>query len=68
MMKLPKKGLLRVDEVARFFGVHKKTVYGWISDGLLTAEKYRKIIRVHRESVERFRKKSRIDPESKYSL
>jgi len=67
-MVLPKKGLLRVDEVAEFFSVNPVTVYRWISDGLITAEKYRKIIRVHRESVIAFRKNSIIDPESRFSL
>lgn len=68
MIELPKKGLLRVDEVAEFFDVKPVTVYRWISDGLITAEKYKKIIRVHRESVMAFRKKSVIDPEEKFAM
>jgi excisionase family DNA binding protein len=68
LIELPKKGLLRVDEVAEFFSVNPVTVYRWISDGLITAEKYRKIIRVHRESVIAFRKNSIIDPEEKFAM
>jgi len=34
---LPNKTLLRPDEVARFFSVSRKTVYGWVGTGKLTA-------------------------------
>lgn len=54
-MTLPKKELLRVDEVATYFDVARSTVYLWIDHGLLKAEKYRGIIRIPKESVKKFR-------------
>lgn len=38
-MNLHDKSLLRVDEVAVFFGVTRKTVYEWIDSGKLKAVK-----------------------------
>jgi len=49
---LPKKTLLRPDEVARFFGVSRGTIYRWIDFGLLEACKpTRGVIRIKRESI-----------------
>ena len=59
---LPKKALLRVDEVADYFDVSAKTIYLWIDHGILEAEKYRGIIRIPRESIENCRLASKIKP------
>lgn len=60
MTDLPQKPLLRVDEVATYFDVARSTVYLWIDHGLLQAEKLRGVIRVTRDSIEKFRLSSRI--------
>jgi excisionase family DNA binding protein len=62
MTTLPDKELLRVDEVAEYFSISRSTVYLWIDHGILIAEKYRGIIRVPRESVEKCRLSGRVDP------
>lgn len=48
---LPEKTLLRPDEVARFFSVSIRTVYGWVDMGRLQGNKYGKVLRIYRESV-----------------
>jgi len=49
---LPNKSLLRPDEVASFFGVSKRTVYGWVDIGKLEGVKPTQgILRIFRESV-----------------
>jgi excisionase family DNA binding protein len=62
MSTLPDKDLLRVDEVAEYFDVHKSTIYLWIDHGILVAEKYRGILRVPRESIEKCRTANKITP------
>jgi len=62
MSTLPDKDLLRVDEVARYFGISRSTVYLWIDHGILIAEKYRGVIRVPREAVRKCRMGHRIEP------
>jgi excisionase family DNA binding protein len=62
MTDIPNKPLLRVDEVATYFDVSRSVVYLWIDHGLLTAEKYRGVIRVPRESVEQFRLAGKLCP------
>lgn len=62
MANLPEKEMLRVDEVATYFDVSRSVVYLWIDHGLLVAEKYRGLIRVPKEEVEKFRLKSRVAP------
>jgi len=62
MTDLPKKALLRVGEVAKHFQVSEKTIYLWIDHGLLEAEKYERIIRIPRESVENFRLARKMTP------
>lgn len=61
-MTLPNKELLRPDEVAQHFGVSRSTIYLWIDHGLLVAEKYQRIIRITRESVENFRLEKKLHP------
>lgn len=61
---LPKKTLLRIDEVAAFFRVTTRTIYLWIEHGHLKAEKMPTgIIRVPRESVEECRFKRQDEDE-----
>lgn len=62
MTDLPQKPLLRVDEVATYFDVTEKTIYLWIDHGLLEAEKYKRVIRVTRKSIEKFRLASKMNP------
>jgi excisionase family DNA binding protein len=50
-MTLPNRDLLRVDEVAEHLGVTKKTIYAWISVGILEAKKVNTRIRIPRETV-----------------
>jgi len=51
MLELPKKELLRVDEVANFFSVTDRCIRLWIAHGHLVSEKIVGSIRVTRESV-----------------
>jgi excisionase family DNA binding protein len=62
MNDLPKKELLRVEDVAAYFDVSRSTIYLWIDHGILLAEKYRGVIRVPRESVEKCRMAHRMEP------
>ena len=62
MTTLPNKVLLRVDEVADYFGVARSTIYLWIDHGILEAEKYRGVIRVPRESVNACRMNGKMTP------
>ena len=56
MIGLPDKELFRVEEVAEYFGVTKKTIYLWIDHGHLKAEKISgSIIRISRDSLEKCR-------------
>jgi len=52
MNELPNKALLRVDEVADFFGVTRQTVYNWINAGVLGANKIKGVIRIPRAEVQ----------------
>lgn len=58
-MELPKRKLLRIDEVATFFDVNERTVRLWIEHGLLKSGKMRGSLRVLRESVEEWYEKCR---------
>jgi excisionase family DNA binding protein len=52
MKTLPDKELLRVEEVAEYFSVTNKTIYLWIENGHLIAEKIAgSVVRVTHESV-----------------
>lgn len=62
MTTLPQKELLRVDEVASYFDVSNRTVYLWIDNGILEAEKIGGTIRIPRESVEACRMASKMRP------
>ena len=55
MTDLPKKELLRVDEVAAYFSLSPKTIYGWIDMGKLDAVRIGpfNVLRVPRENVNR---------------
>lgn len=52
---LPEKKLLRVSEVADYFGVHERTIRLWIEHGKLIAEKPAGTVYVSRESIQKFR-------------
>ena len=57
---LPNKSLLRIDEVALFFGVHQRTVTRWLNEGTLEHVKPGgKTIRIFRESVVKLIKKTK---------
>jgi excisionase family DNA binding protein len=60
MRTLPDKDLFRVDEVAEYLDVTQSTIYRWIDHGHLPAEKYRRVIRISRKSLLKFRKKSKL--------
>jgi len=52
---IPNKSVLRPDEVAKVFGVTRRTVYNWHSEGKLEGQnKTGKCLRFCRETVIRF--------------
>jgi excisionase family DNA binding protein len=55
MNDLPDKKLLRVSEAATYFGLHERTIRGWIKSGKLSAEKLAGSVRIPRESIINFR-------------
>jgi len=61
MNDLPNKPLLRVDECATYFDVHRSTIYLWINHGILEAEKIRGTIRIPRDSILACRMNNKID-------
>jgi excisionase family DNA binding protein len=52
-VKLPKKDLLRPDEVASYFSLSVRTIYSWIESEKLKAFKVCGTIRITKESVEK---------------
>ncbi len=48
---LPKKTLLRPEEVALFLGVSLKTIYRWYRSGAIEGTKLKRSLRIYRESV-----------------
>jgi len=55
-LNLPEKSLLRPDEVADFFKLSPKTIYGWIDQGKLEAFKVGGSVRITPAAVEKFMK------------
>ena len=54
---LPDKAYYRPDEIAKHYEVKVKTVYGWIAEGKLAAEKIcGGTIRIPRESIDKIKK------------
>jgi hypothetical protein len=51
LQDLPDKPLLRIGEVAHFFSVSPKTIYGWYNSGILRGVKYRGVTKISRASV-----------------
>lgn len=51
---IPKKDLLRPDEVARYFSLSVRTIYNWIDIGKLPAQRIGpfRTIRVRKEDME----------------
>ena len=48
---LPNKDLFRVDEVAEYFNIDKRTVRRWITHGHLEGEKISGVVNVPRRSI-----------------
>jgi len=48
---LPRKNLLRPDEVAFFLRVSLKTIYRWYLSGLIAGVKVNKSVRIYRDSL-----------------
>jgi len=48
---LPRKDLFRVDEVAKYFDVTERTIFSWIAQGHLKAEKIVGTLRIPRGSI-----------------
>jgi len=48
---LPKKDLFRVDEVAKYFDVTERTIFSWIAQGHLKAERMVGTLRIPRGSI-----------------
>ena len=59
MSELPRKDLFRPDEVAEYFSVSAKTIYLWIDQGKLKAEKIVGTVRVLRGSILQLRQNQR---------
>ena len=59
MSTLPNKELLRVGEVAEYFDVSTRTIYLWIDNGHLSAEKLAGTLRITRKSIMNFRLKGK---------
>ncbi len=55
-------GLVSVREVADQLGVHPETVRRLIHDGRLDAVRVGRVLRVHREAVDRFLARQRVKP------
>lgn len=53
MAELPKKELLRPDEVADYLRVKRRTIYRWIEAGKIEAVKTNGLLRIPREAVNR---------------
>ena len=53
MGELPDKALLRVGEVAAYFSVKPRTVYGWIESGKMEAVKIVGSVRISQEEVKK---------------
>jgi excisionase family DNA binding protein len=52
---LPKKDLLRPEEVAAYFSMSVKTLYGWIAEGKIEAVRIgpSRVLRITKEAVEK---------------
>jgi hypothetical protein len=48
---LPDRPLLRIGEVAHFFSVSPKEVYGWYDSGVLQGKKHKGVLQISRASV-----------------
>ena len=55
-------GLVSVREVADQLGVHPETIRRLIHDGRLDAVRVGRVLRVHREAVDRFLARQRVKP------
>jgi excisionase family DNA binding protein len=57
-MSFAEKSYYRVDEVARYFGISRTTVYRLIKREELRAVKIRSCLRVNRNEMDRFARKN----------
>jgi excisionase family DNA binding protein len=55
--------LLRVEEVARRWGLDRKTVYGMIERGEITARRCGRLVRIPRKVIESFESQASVAPE-----
>ena len=53
------KNYFRVDEVARYFSISKRTIYRLIADEDLKGVKIRESIRIHRDDLEKYERRIR---------
>ena len=53
MSDLPNKDLLRPDEVAKYFSLSVKTIYGWIDQGKIDAVRVgpSRVLRIRHENI-----------------
>jgi excisionase family DNA binding protein len=51
MSDLPNKAHFRPDEVAVYFSVAPSTVYGWINQGIIEAQKIGGTLRITRQAI-----------------
>jgi excisionase family DNA binding protein len=49
----------RVDEIARYFSISKRTIYRLVEDEDLKGVRIRKAIRIHRNDLERYERRIR---------
>jgi excisionase family DNA binding protein len=55
--------LLRVEEVARRWGLDRKTIYGMIERGEITARRCGRLVRIPRKVIESFESQASVAPE-----
>ncbi|HEX4461154.1 MAG TPA: helix-turn-helix domain-containing protein, partial [Polyangia bacterium] len=55
--------LLRVEEVARRWGLDRKTIYGMIERGEITARRCGRLVRIPRKAIESFESQASVAPE-----
>jgi hypothetical protein len=59
LQDLPDRPLLRIGEVAHFFSVSPKEMYGWYNLGMLEGKKHKGVIKISRASVIDFIRKNK---------
>jgi excisionase family DNA binding protein len=54
---------MRVEEVAKRWGIDRKTVYGMIDRGQLVSRRCGRLVRIPRRAVESFESQASVSPE-----